>query len=66
MNQDKPKIENCRECPNFLWDFETGRFHCEGVTDRQVEHLHLIPDWCPQAEKIWASATSQSLDAASY
>lgn len=66
MESTTPSVNDCRECPNFLWDFEAGRFLCERARDRKVEDLHLIPDWCPQAETIWTKATSASLDAACY
>jgi hypothetical protein len=45
-------INDCRECANFHWDFEEGRFFCERARDRQVEDLHIIPDWCPLAGKM--------------
>lgn len=66
MPTGKASVNDCRECPNFLWDFEAGRFLCERAKDRKVEELHLIPDWCPLAETMWSKATSASLDAACY
>lgn len=63
METKKPGLIDCRECPNFHWDFEAGRFLCERARDRQVEDLHLIPDWCPLADAIWVKASAESLDA---
>jgi hypothetical protein len=40
-------IFDCRECPDFLWDFNIGEFNCNRVKERQIEDLHLIPEWCP-------------------
>ena len=66
MTVQKTMFRDCRECPNFHWDFEVGRFLCEKARDRQVEDLHLIPDWCPLADVIWSEVSSQSLDASCY
>ena len=66
MDAKKKIFSDCRECPNFLWDFEEGCFVCVKARDRQVEDLHLVPDWCPLADVIWSEASSQSLDASCY
>ena len=44
-------IFDCQECPDFLWDFNAGEFKCNRVKDRQIEDLHLIPEWCPLTPK---------------
>ena len=66
MKTGDKTINDCRQCPNLLWDFEAGRFYCVKAEDRQVEDLHLIPDWCPLAETIWSKVSSCSLDASCY
>lgn len=43
-------IQDCRECENFLWDFDVGRFKCTIQENKLIEDLHIIPDWCPLPE----------------
>lgn len=50
-------INDCRECANFHWNFEEGRFFCEKAGDRQVEDLHLIPEWCPLSGTVFEAIT---------
>ena len=66
METQKNRISDCRECPHFWWDFEAGRFYCSMAEQRQVEDLHLIPDWCPLAGILWTTASPQSQDASNY
>jgi hypothetical protein len=53
------KMQDCRECSSFRWDFESGRFLCENAKDWQVEDLHLIPDWCPLANNGSAAISTK-------
>ena len=66
MKKKRQLIHDCRECPNFHWDFVEGRFFCERAKDKQVEDLHLIPDWCPISESIWTTAFAGCEDARCY
>ena len=50
MKQRMKLIQDCRECEDFIWDFDLGRFKCVIRDDKMIEDLHIIPDWCPLLE----------------
>ena len=48
--QNKKKmilIRDCRDCQNFLWDFDLGQFMCALNRNKTIEEIHTIPNWCP-------------------
>ena len=47
MKQKMKLSQDCRECENFIWDFDVGRFKCFLRENKLIEDLHIIPAWCP-------------------
>ena len=50
MKQEHTEIQDCRECENFIWNFDVGRFQCTIFENQLIEDLHIIQDWCPLPE----------------
>ena len=57
MKKKIKAIQDCRECENFIWDFDIGRFKCVIRDNKMIEDLHIIQKWCPLREdpKIYKS-----------
>jgi len=64
VEKEERLVNDCRECANFRWDFEAGRFLCEKAGDRQVEDLHIVPAWCPLVKAILPAQGAECLQRA--